>query len=209
LSSVPIIGVILAGGGSKRMGQDKVLMPIAGRPMLAHVIERLAPQVDRTVLSANGDSARFSAFGLPVVADAIGIGLGPLAGLHAAMRWAKPREPAAKFVASVPADSPFFPKDLVDQLSGDARDESVAVAASSGGTHSVIGLWPISLVDDLEIFLKSGANPKVMTFVGAHAPRFIHFADIALPSGETLDPFFNINTPADAARAEEIAASRV
>ena len=75
-ASPPLVGVILAGGGSTRMGQDKVLMPIAGKPMLAHVVERLAPQVDRMVLSANGDPARFSSFGLPVVSDAVGMALG-------------------------------------------------------------------------------------------------------------------------------------
>ena len=203
--SPPLVGVILAGGSSTRMGQDKVLMPLAGKPMLAHAIDRLAPQVDRVVLSANGDPARFSAFGVPVVGDAIGGGLGPLVGLHAAMLWASMNSPAAKFVASVPADSPFFPLDLVSRLSEENRPETIAVATSSGGTHSVFALWPLSLLDDLEKFLKSGASPKVMTYAGGHAPRFVHFADIVLPNGKAVDPFFNINTPEDARLAEDIA----
>lgn len=206
-TSPPLVGVILAGGSSTRMGMDKVLMPIAGKPMLAHAIERLAPQVDRVVLSANGDPARFSAFAVPVVGDAIDVGLGPLAGLHAAMLWAKSNLPAAGLVASVPADSPFFPANLVRRLSEEQRPEAIALAASSGGPHSVFGLWPLSLFDDLEKFLRSGASPKVLTYAGGHAPRFVHFADIALPNGQAVDPFFNVNTPEDAARAEEIASA--
>jgi molybdopterin-guanine dinucleotide biosynthesis protein A len=204
--SAPIVGVILAGGSATRMGKDKVLMPIAGKPMLARVADRLSPQVDRIVLSANGGLARFAAFGLPVLGDTIGGGLGPLAGVHAAMLWAKWNTPAARFVASVPTDSPFFPIELVSRLSEEHQPETITIAASSGGTHSVFALWPVSLFDDLEEFLKSGASPKVMTYAGGHGPRFVHFEDIVLPYGETVDPFFNINTPEDAARAEEIAA---
>ena len=210
-ASAPIVGVILAGGSSTRMGQNKLLMPIAGKPMLARAIERLAPQVDRLVLSANGDPAQFSSFGLPVISDAIAGGLGPLAGLHAGMLWAKTNLPAARFIASAPADSPFFPKNLVRRLSEDHRPDAIAIAlaASSGGTHSVFALWPISLFDDLEKFLTSGASPKVMTYAGGHAPHFVHFDDIALPDGRTVDPFFNVNTPEDAARAEAVASALV
>lgn len=206
-TSPPLVGVILGGGSSTRMGRDKLLMPVAGKPMLAHAVERLAPQVQQMVLSANGDPARFSAFGMPVVSDAIGVGLGPLAGLHAAMIWAKSNAPAARFVASVPADSPFFPTDLVRRLAEEQKPEAIALAASSGGTHSVFGLWPVLLFDDLEEFLTSGASPKVLTYAGRHAPRFVHFADIALPNGEAIDPFFNVNTPDDARRAELVAAA--
>jgi molybdenum cofactor guanylyltransferase len=208
-ASAPIVGVILAGGSSTRMGRDKLLIPIAGKPMLALAIERLAPQVDRMVLSASGDPARFSSFGVAVVGDAVGAGLGPLAGLHAAMLWAKSNVPAARFIASAPTDSPFFPTDLVRRLSGDHRPETIAIAASSGGTHSVFALWPVSLFDDLEKFLKSGASPKVMTYAGGHTPHFVHFDDIALPNGKTVDPFFNVNTPEDAARAEVVALALV
>ena len=189
------------------MGRDKLLLPIAGKPMLAHAIERLTPQVDRVMLSANGDPARFSAFGVPVVGDTIGGGLGPLAGLHAAMLWAKSNVQAARLVASAPADSPFFPTNLVTRLSEEHRPGAIALAASSGGTHSVFGLWPISLLDDLDEFLKSGASPKVLSYAGPHAPRFVHFDDVTLPNGEAIDPFFNVNTPEDAAHAEEIAST--
>ena len=136
--------VILAGGASSRMGgRDKPLMQIGGRPMLARVIDRLRPQVERMMLSANGDVGRFSSFGLPVEQDEVGVG--PLAGLFAGMRWSEKNLPEARFIVSVASDTPFFPTDLVERLAeGCGRDENtVALAASTAGTHPVFGLWPV------------------------------------------------------------------
>src|SRR5262245_48069768 len=113
----PHVGVVLAGGKSARMGvKDKALMPLGDRPMISHVIDRLRPQVERAIINANGDAARFSTFGLPVVPDLFGGFLGPLAGLHAGMRWSEANLPEAKFIVSVGADTPFFPADLVVRL---------------------------------------------------------------------------------------------
>ena len=124
------------------------------------------------------------------------------------MLWAKSNVQAARLVASAPANSPFFPTNLVSAAFWRSiRPGAIALAASSGGTHSVFGLWPVSLLDDLEEFLKSGASPKVLSYAGSHAPRFVHFDDVTLPNGEAIDPFFNVNTPEDAAHAEEIAST--
>jgi molybdopterin-guanine dinucleotide biosynthesis protein A len=204
----PHVGVILAGGHSTRMGgNDKPLMTLGGKSMLARVIDRLAPQVEKMVLSANGDVARFTVFGLPIEIDRIGEG--PLSGLLAGMRWSEKNLPEAKFIASVAADTPFFPTDLVERLSeGCGRDENtVALAASTAGTHPVFGLWPVKLADGLEKYLKSGAHPKVLAFADRFMRLNVPFDDIVLPNGETVDPFFNVNTPEDAARAEAIVAA--
>ena len=203
------VGIILAGGSGTRMGvADKALVNIRGRTMLERVIERLKPQVEQLVLSANGDPARFAAFGVPVVPDSA-LGLGPLAGLLAGMRWSEANLPEARFVASVAADMPFIPVDLVERLSeGCGRDENtVALAASSAGTHPVCGLWPVKVADVLERLLKSGENPKVLSFADRFMRLNVPFDDIELPKGERVDPFFNVNTPEDARRAEEIAAA--
>jgi len=205
----PHVGIILAGGGGTRMGvADKALVKIRGRTMLERVIERLTPQVERLVLSANGDPARFAAFGIPVVPDST-LGLGPLAGLLAGMRWSETNLPEARFAASVAADMPFIPLDLVGRLSeGCGRDENtVALAASSAGTHPVCGLWPIKVADVLERLLKSGENPKVLSFADRFMRLNVPFDDIEPPNGERVDPFFNVNTPEDVHRAEEIAAA--
>jgi molybdopterin-guanine dinucleotide biosynthesis protein A len=204
----PHVGLILAGGLSTRMGgTEKAMLPLGGKPMLARVIDRLQPQVDRLLLSANGDPQRFSGFGVPVERDQIGEG--PLAGLLAGMRWSEENLPDAKFIVSVAADTPFFPADLVERLSeGCGRDENtVALAASSAGTHPVFGLWPVKLADGLEKYLKSGAHPKVLAFADRFMRLNVPFDDIILPNGEAVDPFFNVNTPEEAKTAEAIVAA--
>ncbi len=125
IDKAAIVGVLLAGGQSRRMfgagrgddaSGDKGLLDLGGRPMLAHVMERLAPQVGRMIVNANGDPARFAAFGLPVVADTVGGYVGPLAGVLAAMRWTATNAPDARFVVTVSTDAPFLPDDLVRRL---------------------------------------------------------------------------------------------
>jgi molybdopterin-guanine dinucleotide biosynthesis protein A len=205
----PHAGVILAGGLGKRMGGgDKPLLELGGKPMLARVIERLAPQVERIILNANGDPARFAAYGLPIVPDTVPGFAGPLAGILAGMRWSKANLPDARFLLSVAADTPFFPPDLVVRLSeGCGNDErTIALAASTVGTHPVFGLWPVALADHLEAFLQGGEGGKILTFADRHLRLNVPFDDIVLPDGAAVDPFFNVNTPEDAARAEEIAA---
>jgi molybdopterin-guanine dinucleotide biosynthesis protein A len=201
-------GIVLAGGLGRRMGGgDKPLISIAGRPMLRRVIDRLAPQVERLAINANGDPSRFSAYRLPVVADTIGGFAGPLAGILAGMRWSAENAPAALFMASVAGDTPFFPETLVSRLMAAAGDgeRTIAIAASAEGVHPVFGLWPVAVADDLQRFLASGANPKILDFVGRFRRVDVQFGDIVLGEGSTIDPFFNINTPDDAARAEKIA----
>jgi molybdopterin-guanine dinucleotide biosynthesis protein A len=206
----PHVGVVLAGGKSARMRvKDKALMPLGGRPMIARVIERLKPQVERAIISANGDPTRFSSLGLPVVSDLFGGFLGPLAGLHAGMRWSEANLPEAKFIVSVAADTPFFPADLVVRLAeGCGRDENtVALAASTNGTHPIFGLWPVKLADGLERLLKTGKAGKMIDFADRFMRLNVPFDDVVLPNGKTVDPFFNINTPEDAAVAEKIVAA--
>ncbi|MBV9219614.1 MAG: molybdenum cofactor guanylyltransferase MobA, partial [Methylobacteriaceae bacterium] len=141
-------GVILAGGLARRMGGgDKCLLPIAGRPMLAHVVERLAPQCARLVLNANGDPGRFAAYGLPVVADDVSGFAGPLAGILAGLDWAATEAPGLAWVVSVAADTPFVPVDLVARLHAGRKAEKadLACASSAGRTHPVNALWPIAV----------------------------------------------------------------
>ncbi len=206
----PHAGVILAGGKSTRMGvEDKALMLLGGKPMIERVIERLRPQVERIVISANGDLSRFSAFGLPVVSDAFEGYVGPLAGLHAGMLWSEANLPEARFIVSVAADTPFFSTDLVARLAeGCGRDENtVALAASTNGTHPIFGLWPVKLADGLERLLASGKTGKMLDFADRFMRLNVPFDDIVLPDGKTVDPFFNVNTPEHAAEAEAVVAA--
>lgn len=191
-----IFGVILAGGQGRRMagGADKALLALAGAPLLAHVIARLEPQVERLALSANGEAGRFGRFGLPVLADEVAAG--PLAGLLAALRWAAPL--GASAVLSAPVDGPFLPPDLCPRLCLAAEDspQGLALAAAGGRLHPTYGLWPVALAAPLAAFLASGAKPRVLDFARAHGAAEADFADDGA--------FDNLNTPEDLARAEAL-----
>ena len=203
----PITGVVLAGGQATRMGGgDKTLKRIAGRPILSIIVERLAPQVDALVLNANGDPGRFDAIGLPVIADPVGDHAGPLAGILAGMLWARETHPDARFIISAAGDSPFFPSDLVERLAeGCGRDEmTIAMAASANGVHPVFALWPVALADELKSFLEDGISGKILDFADRFFRLNVPFDHIDI-DGEEFDPFFNINTPEDAERANSVA----
>jgi molybdopterin-guanine dinucleotide biosynthesis protein A len=188
----PVAGVILAGGQSRRMGQDKALLAIAGRPLLAHVIERLAPQASPLALNANTDAARFTGFGLPVIADCEFAG--PLAGILTAMHWA--RKIGAPLVVTVPVDTPFIPADLVAGLVKARGDAGIAIARSRSRLHPTVGLWPASLADLLDGWLTGATDLSVRAFLASQSVAMADFAE-----DEAGDPFFNINTPEDAATA--------
>ena len=190
-----ITGVVLAGGQSRRMGGgDKGLLELAGKPMLGHVIDRLSPQVGRMVINANGDPARFAAFGLGVAADTLAGFVGPLAGILAGMRWSAANAPAARWIVTAAGDAPMLPLDLVSKLAaavGD-RPNAIALAQSAGGLHPVIGLWPVTLADDLEAQLTGGVR-KVLHWTDRHGTVAVDFPT-AHVGGVAIDPFFNANT---------------
>ena len=196
-----ITGVLLAGGQSRRMfpantgGGDKALRDLAGRPMLAHVIERLQPQVGRLVINANGDPARFAPFKLPIAADTVDGFAGPLAGVLAGMRWSLAHAPAATHIATVSTDAPFIPTDLVARLLSGVADKptAIAMARSGGELHPVIGLWPVALAGDLEAALGSGTR-KVLAWTDRHGTQAVDFPFTPM-AGCQIDPFFNANHP--------------
>lgn len=196
------IGVLLAGGLARRMGGgDKPLATIAGEPLLARVIARLKPQCDQLILNANGEAARFATFGLPVVADSVPDFAGPLAGVLAALDWTAAHRGEVEWVLSAATDCPFLPHDLVSRLHRARQTESttLAVAASGGRSHPVIGLWNVALREDLRHALTVEHIHKVDRF----AARFSR-ATVSWPT-DPVDPFFNANTPEDLAVAEQLA----
>jgi molybdopterin-guanine dinucleotide biosynthesis protein A len=132
-------------------GGDKPMREIGGRTILSRVIARLKPQCDGLLLNANGDPARFANFGLPVIPDSVADFPGPLAGILAALDWAATYRPDVSWVLSAAADCPFLPRDLLARLhhARAAENAQLAVAASNGQTHPVIGLWNVGLRDEL------------------------------------------------------------
>lgn len=193
------VGVILAGGRATRMGGgDKGRLMLGGRSLFSHVIGRVAPQVAALALNANGDPARFDDLGLPVLADSVAGFPGPLAGVLAGMDWAAGQ--GATHVVSVAADTPFLPENLVPRLLLAAEGGAPVVLAASEAEgrpirHPTFGLWSVGLREDLRAALGRGER-KVGQWAADHGAVLAPF-----PAGR-VDPFFNINTGEDLARAE-------
>jgi molybdopterin-guanine dinucleotide biosynthesis protein A len=194
-----IPAMILAGGLSRRMGGgDKGLLQLGDRPVLGHVIDRIRPQVSALALNANGDPARFAAFGLRVVPDPIPGFAGPLVGILAAFSWAEEIAPHATHVLTAPSDTPFLPPDLVARLQAAIRAPGdSAVAGRDGRRHSVVGLWPLEHRPLLEAAVRDGLR-KVEAWIDRVNTRVVSF------DGGPSDPFFNVNTPSDLDAAREI-----
>jgi len=191
---VKVVGLLLAGGQSRRMGGgDKALRLLGGIALLDRVIERLRPQVDALVLNANGDRARFARFALPTVADSVPGFAGPLAGVLAGLDWAASHRPDCPYVVSVATDAPFLPADLVARLAHglDEARADLACAASGGRSHPVFGLWPVWSRDDLRRAVVDQAISKVDLWTARYVLATVPFDD------QPVDPFFNANRPED------------
>ena len=196
-----IVGLLLAGGQSRRMGGgDKSLRLLGGRTLLDRVIDRAQPQVDALVLNANGDPARFTRFGLPVVADSVEGFAGPLAGILAGLDWTAAHRPECPLVVSLATDAPFLPLDLVARLvEGMKRQRAeLACAASGGQPHPVIGLWPVGRREELRHALLVEEVRKVDVWTARY-----RLATVEFPIAP-IDPFFNANRPEDLDRAARL-----
>ncbi|MGC2856024.1 molybdenum cofactor guanylyltransferase MobA [Novispirillum sp. DQ9] len=198
--------VILAGGLSRRMGGgDKTLMDLDGRPMLAHVVDRVRPQVAAMVLNANADGDRFAAFDLPVAPDVVPDFAGPLAGVLTGLEWTLANHPEATHMLSVPADAPFLPVDLLARLDTARVREGadIAVAMSGGRTHPVCALWPVALAPKL----RWAVVEEGMRKIDAWTARF-KVTHVEWPTAP-LDPFYNVNRPEDLDEARRMAGAPV
>jgi len=187
--------VILAQGTSRRMGRDKGLVLLGGRPLVVHLVERLAPQC--AALALNGPEA-FSAPALALntvlIDEALFAGMGPLGGIRAGLIWAQTVVPGASHLLVAPVDMPFVPFDLVDRLSHGLGGHEAAIAVSPDGrTVPVLGLWPLSALDAVEHVLRGGGNLAVRAVLDLIAWRGIEF-----PAADLAD----IDDPAALAAAE-------
>ncbi len=198
----PVLGLVLAGGLARRMGGgDKTRIRLGDKTILERVLARLKPQCMAIILNANGDPARFADTSLPVVADSVEGFAGPLAGILAGLDWAAAHAPAIRDIASVPGDCPFLPGDLVARLSAARQAAGVPLACARSGEwrHPVVGLWPVALREDLRKALTEENMRKIEAWTARHGVAVADWP--ATP----IDPFFNVNTPADAAEAKRIA----
>jgi molybdopterin-guanine dinucleotide biosynthesis protein A len=197
-AAAEVVGVLLAGGRSRRMGGgDKCLLEIGGETLLSRILARVRPQVTTVILNAAGDAARFGTYDLPVVADAVGDFAGPLAGVLTGMEWARHNAPTCPWIATFPTDAPFIPGDLVARLMAAVNEEGadLACAASGGRVHPVVGLWPTALGPALRHALVDEGLRKIDLWTARYRLAQVEFP--TLP----VDPFFNVNAPDDLAAA--------
>ncbi len=200
----PTLGLVLAGGLARRMGGgDKARIEIGGVTILDRVLATLSGQCAGMIINANGDPKRFEDTGLIVVPDTVPDFAGPLAGILAGLDWLAMQDSGIEWMVSVPGDCPFLPDDLVERLHRARRQMGTGVplacARSGQWRHPVVGLWPLALREDLRAALTQEDLRKIEVWTARHGVAHADWPD------EPVDPFFNVNTPEDAARAERIA----
>jgi molybdenum cofactor guanylyltransferase len=192
-----ILGAIIAGGTSSRMGEEKALLKLDGVTILERIASRLRIQVDDVILNANGDTTRFSNSGIPIISDVLTTIATPLAGLHAVLR--RGAENNFDAVVTVPSDSPFIPLDLVSRLLEAGEEKGAAIARSHDQEHYLTGIWTTALFRPLEKLILQDNMRRMQDFVTKVE------AESVLWSDQPHDPFFNINTKDDFEIAERIA----
>jgi molybdopterin-guanine dinucleotide biosynthesis protein A len=193
------LGLVLAGGLARRMGGgDKAFLKIGGQTILERSLSRFQPQCTGIIINANGDPKRFESYGFPVVADDIPDFAGPLAGILAGLDWTAKNQPEIEWIASMPGDCPFVPRDFVARLHAAriAEGKKLACARSGEWRHPVVGIWPVSLRADLRRALVDESLHKIEVWTGRHGVAIAEWPD------KPVDPFFNVNTPEDLAKAE-------
>ena len=198
-----VVGVVLAGGEGRRMGPGalKPLRLLAGRPMVAHVVDRLRPQVMDLVIVANDPAPEFRALGAPVVGDPPdvqeaarreGRRLGPLAGILAGMEWALDHHPHCGWILTAPADVPFLPLDLTVRLCGlmHVPEPDVLMVRHGKRREHTLAIWSVKLAADLRRAILEEGMRRVETFAQRYA-----FEELVWPGNAA--PFLNVNTPAE------------
>lgn len=187
-----ITAVILAGGRAERMGgNDKGLLQLCAKPLVAHVLDALVPQVGRVLINANRNLQAYRAFGVDVVSDVGGQFLGPLAGMLAAIRAS-----GTGYVLTAPCDSPLLASDYATRMYAalvGARAE-LSVAHSGERLQPVFALLRTTLADDLQRYLQTEER-KIDRWFAEHRMAVTDFADRPAM-------FRNLNTPAELAELE-------
>jgi len=194
-----VLGVILAGGLSRRMnGENKFLKMIQGKTLIGIIVSKALMQVNKLIINANIVEKKIQQYNLPIIKDSLSGFFGPLAGILAAMEYANKKK--IKWLLTVPCDAPFFPKDLTKKLLSHAikRKKDIVIAKSGGRNHPVFGIWSTSLTKSLKTALKKKQIRKMDVWIEEHNFSVVNFVY------DKIDPFFNINDQKDLKRANKI-----
>ena len=193
-----ILGVILAGGQSRRMGnKNKLLATINNKSLLEITSNLVKNQLNRVIINSNTQVYSNNKLNFEIVPDEIDGYLGPLSGIFSAMKWSKKNFPECQWIASFPVDSIFFPDNFIDVMTSKIKKETQIVCAKSNGRiHPVFALWSIVLVNALEKALVKDGIRRIDEWTKRYNLEIVNF------KFKKLDPFFNINTFDDLEKAK-------
>ena len=200
MSEHNILGAILAGGQSRRMGKDKLFLELNNKKLIEHTIEKVKKYLKQVIIITNQNNEFFSKNNLTTVRDCIEGQLGPLVGILTAMKWAKENSNKYSWIATFPCDTPFFPESIIKSFIEESeKKESLLLSASSHGRkHNIFGLWSLDLYDKLKNDLVKKKIRKVQDWTEKNKIKNLEF------KFKDYDPFFNINTKEDLEFAKKL-----
>ena len=200
MSEHNILGAILAGGQSKRMGKDKLFLEVNNKKLIEYTIDKVKKYLKQLIVVTNQNNEFFSKNNLTVVKDCIEGQLGPLVGILTAMEWAKQNSKKYSWVATFPCDTPFFPETIIKSFikESERKDSLILCASSHGRKHNIFGLWSLDLYDKLKDDLINKRVRKVQDWTEQNKIKNLEF------KFKDYDPFFNINTEEDFKKAKQL-----
>ena len=200
MSEHNILGAVLAGVQSRRMGQDKLFLELDNKKLISHTIDKVKKYLKEVIIITNQRNEFFIKNNLTTVKDCLEGQLGPLVGILTAMKWAKKNPKKYSWIATFPCDTPFFPESIIEKFIAESKKkESLLLCASSHGRkHNIFGLWSLDLYDKLENDLVNKKIRKVQDWTEKNKIKNLEF------KFENYDPFFNINTEKDLEFAKKL-----
>jgi len=200
MSEDNILGAILAGGQSKRMGKDKLFLEFNNKKLIEHTIDKVKKYLKKVIIITNQDNEFFSKNNLTTVKDCIEGQLGPLVGILTAMKWAKENLSKCSWIATFPCDTPFFPESIIKRFieESEKKESLILCASSHGRKHNIFGLWSLDLYEKLKDDLINKKVRKVQDWTEKNKIKNLEF------KFKDYDPFFNINTEEDLEFAKKL-----
>jgi len=200
MSEHNILGAILAGGQSKRMGKDKLFLELNNKKLIEHTIDKVKKYLKKIIIITNQDNEFFFKNNLTTVKDCIEGQLGPLVGILTAMKWAKENLSKCSWIATFPCDTPFFPESIIKNFieESEKKESLILCASSHGRKHNIFGLWSLDLYDKLKDDLINKKVRKVQDWTEKNKIKNLEF------KFKDYDPFFNINTEEDLEFAKKL-----